>query len=373
MTDLTPDVAVDYCLLPETPIMLDRGIDEEGIVAVPAVTPDLDVRIRLWCRIVGQKGVWSPSGIYDPCATIPDVKPTTRSCVLFGLGCGSARHFEPPSLLCDAVAKTRAFMNPKKTFLHALYEAWVLAGVEAAMHAGMPCTETIFNKMEGGCTLAICVQQRVAHVTRYAQWVGINVPVPTQAETLDYLYMDRDGRFHVCMVSTTGSAVDTARQDLLTAFALISHLKDGVKVCSVRVLYVLRNESVVVETDSWCPDRLWHVLVHGMREWHADEYEIFAHCTSSRTEVFKPASGNIQTAFNTEDMYALANGRRIIAWHYIDFAGNDRRFDNDVYDVQTSREENGPTSAQDVYALYRRLHAPCIHTIGFVRQYANGH
>lgn len=388
---LAPDIAYDYRLLPSATVVFERGDDGEGVLDLQCDDDDAGDqgangshrdRLFAWCRLVAQKGVWSPGGTYDPCAAIPTEKPASRTCVLFGLPALTAprRDFYPADVCDEAVVKTRGFMDPAKTFLHTLHEAWVLAGIEAAAADQKVCTSDVFCRATAQrCAVAICLQQRVAHITRYAPWVGINFPVHSthaghHALSIDFLYMARDGLLHACILNMGGSAIRTGREDILEGLVRICGLQQGgvrVHVASLRVSYPLRNESVVVDTSAWSADRLVTVLRTGMRAWNADDYAVFVYCTARSAEV-RHSDGSVDEVATTDDLWDAAAGRRIVTWRYVDFAGPDRRFDNDVFELDdgglvVDGHAVRPTSATCVRQLYLEHATHALHTIGFLR------
>lgn len=382
---LSPDIAYDYGLLPpSSAVVFEQGNDGEGVLDLQCDQGADRARLLAWCRLVAQKGVWSPGGVYDPHACIPTTKPDSRVCVLFGVPAMTApRHDFHPSDLCDeAAVKIRGFMDPRKSFLHAFHEAWVLAGIEVAAADQKACTSDVFCRATAHrCAVAMCLQQRVAHVMRYAPWVGINVPVPGppgrgQGTPIDFLFMARDGLLHACIVNVEGSAIRTGRQDVLTGLVRISGLEDVVHVSSLRVLYPLSNESVLVDTSAWRPAALATVLRTGMRAWNPDQHAVFVYCTAGTAQLQRVGGDDdaagcdpfCVTLATTDDLWDTAAGRRIVAWRYTDFAGNDRRFDNDVFELDVTETDAlmAPTCAAGVRQAYVKGHH-ALHTVGFMR------
>ena len=326
--------------------------------------------------------MYDPRGARSSAALLPSGKPQARKCVLYGLPCFATHTFDPASVCQDAVTVTRGFMNPKVTVLHALQEAWVLAGMETTPP---PVTDAILSRMPASCrvALALCVQQRVAHVTRYATWVGINFPVLAPCDgqptaTLDYVFMDRDACLHACVINTEGTPVDSSREDVLRVLVLAAGLQDS-RLASVRVLYPLRGESVVVHTTAWSPASLRGVLTRGMRAWVADDFVVYAICcsesatlqrfSSNGTEQYTP-DGSAVTVYTIDDFWEVVGSqRRVVAFAYVQFAGSDQRYDDFVQDGdgRLFTQTNPPTSLYQLRDAYVTAQ-PCLHTVHYVKQ-----
>lgn len=382
---LTADVAHDFALLPAHPVRYEAGSDAEGVFVFPE--NDDPERMQAWCRLVCAKAVWGSTS--SSSTTCSDFNPAdalrfryprehgsaVRSCVLFTVPAMAALEaaFASSEILSTAVSCARRFLNAKTSFLSTLHDAWVLAGIERAHETGTGITNAVCDRMTTACTsLIMGLQARVAHITRYAQWVGINVPASSSSSsslTLDYVFATRDGALHVCVLRFTGSGVTTGRTDCLRALAHSSLwcTQTDVALTSVQVLYPLRGESVVVNTTNWSASPLLRALQIGIPQWHVDAYVAFVHCTCSTATVWRPNAAHIMLYSTDEVWDAVKHCRRVVAWRYLDFAGVDRRYDDDIYELQATCALKTAEAVRETYLRGLETCGPDVQTVSFMK------
>ena len=258
-----------------------------------------------------------------------------------------------------------------------LHDAWVLAGIQRAHETGTVITSAVCGRMATACTsLIMGLQARVTHVTRYAQWVGINVPTsasasPTATSTLDYVFATRDGSTHVCVLRFTGSGVATGRTDCLRALAQLSPwcMHYNVTLTSLRVLYPLRGDGVTVNTTNWCASPLLRALQVGIPQWHVDAYVAFVHCTPTAVTVRHANTATVMV-YSTDELWEVVKHyRRVVAWQYISFAGVDRRYDDDIYDLQTACALKTADAVREAYLHGLEICGPDVQTVSFTRSH----
>lgn len=363
---LNPDHVLDCGLIPPTFVSLEVGEDGGGgggVLSFPTwcSLQECEPRLRAWCRLVGQKAVWGSDGTLTPDVALPTTKPSTRTTVMYPQACHSARTQKSHVAESALITATRPYFCAKTpaTAADALQAAWVLAGMEVAFMYGKPFTAGLLDVMPPSDDLAATIARRVAHVTRYAAWVGINVPMPKNAGVLDYLYMDHDGCYHACTVRVTGDVIANARSDVLKTQALLTCLL-RVRVASVRVLYVRADESVVIDTSTYDMTAFRNAVMHrGVPAWPMENTIVYAACSAvgEPLAVYDPlrAPKRFCVASTDEFWNVVGLRRRVVSWNYTLFSDGDTRFDNCVYDMALALQmrlenEHGEDALQIQYA-----------------------
>ena len=338
---INPDHMLDCGFTQPSMCDLQCSDDGEGTVAFPpwCLALDNEPRMRAWCRLVTQKASWGVGGVYARRrCSIPKDKPAVgKTATLFEPTCmAGVLQFCTDAVYYGAKAAARAFVDPTTTWRDTLQAAWVLADLETAFRHGLTVTPAALDVMPPSEHLADVMAQRVCRMTRYASWVGINVPMPGNSGVLDYLYMDHAGLYHALTVRVSGSVVANARVDLLKTQAALSSLATPC-VATVRVLYVRQDESVGMDVSQWSPAALRRALTTtGVPPWPVQECVVYASCDAvgDPMYLFDPLVLETRTVTTMAELWAaVGTRRRLVSWNYTLFSDGDASYDNCVYDI----------------------------------------
>lgn len=336
---VNPDHVLDVGCATFSGVQLHVGDDDDGL-AFPSwcQAQEVEPRMRAWCRLVAQRAVLGTEGSFCDRLHIPRTKPVKRTVVMFRTAASYTTTWSPDGIRDAALVSTRPFFSVSTPCEdpEALQAAWVLAGMEMAFRSGRPATVGILDVMPVCVELAAAVAVRMCRITRYAAWVGVNVPMPCQTGVVDYLYMDYDGCFHAVTVRMSGDVVANARMDLLKTQVLVAALT-AVPVATVRVLYLRTDESVVMNTTGWDASPLRNALsVTGLPAWRVADAVVYATCDAVGVgmEVYFPSDNSHVHASTTDALWSLVGPRRrLVSWNYTLFSDGDDRFDDRVFDI----------------------------------------
>ena len=337
---VNPDHVLDVGAVSYTDVQLhcDDNVDD-GIVFPPwCQAQEVEPRMRAWCRLVAQRSVLGAEGVFCDRPSFPYAKPAKRTVVMFRTAASYTTTWSPETIRTSALVSVRPFFNLKSacTDPETLQAAWVLAGMEMAFRSGRPSTAGVLDVMPESVDVATIVSARMCRMTRYASWVGVNVPMPAQAGVMDYLYMDHDGLFHACTVRMSGDVVANARMDLLKTQVLAAALT-SVRVATVRVVYLRSDESVVMHTEGWDPTPLRRALtVTGLPVWRISDRVVYAacHAVGAGMQLFFPSEKTRVHVSTPDELWAAVGlHRRLVSWNYTLLSDGDDRFDNRVFDI----------------------------------------
>ncbi len=252
------------------------------------VTQETERRLRSWAALVVQKsvqlvGAGPPTNVAVttavPMALLPDAP--SQILVFPPAAMGVGNKFTSKEVRDECVAHVLTYMKPTHTMpvMDTCESAWILAGMEQEMRDGVPVSKAALQRLPGpGRAYAMKLAERMSLLFLRMRLVAVNVPVGTKPGAmgvLDFVCIDRAGDTHLILCRTSGCLATTGHADIVKSHVLASVFDR--RVASIRVVYVLLDQQVLIDTREWRHADLRDSLTtfNCLRPWQPELHVVF--------------------------------------------------------------------------------------------------